>query len=158
MKARVGAALRRGTQRVRNRSCLLVLAVAASASPALAHHSAAMFDMSKSVELKGAVKEWHWTNPHSWLVMEARDASGKTTTVSIEANGPGYLARTGWKRESLKPGDAVTATINPLKDGSPGGNLVKVAMADGRELSARPVRAKEANVPGAAPQAAGATP
>ena len=99
-----------------------------------------MFDASKTVEIKGAVKAWLWTNPHSLLTVEARNAAGQVVDYSFEANGPGYLVRTGWKRESLKPGDAVTVTANPLRDGSPGGNLIEVAFADGHKLSARVVR------------------
>jgi hypothetical protein len=122
-------------------SWLGALAIAAvAATPVLAHHSAAMFDMTKTEDIKGTVKEFHWTNPHSWLVLEARDSSGKTVLMNFEANGPGYLVRTGWKRETLKPGDSITVTANPLHDGSPGGNLVEVLFPDGHKLSARPVR------------------
>ncbi len=107
------------------------------AGPSVAHHSASMFDMQKRVEVQGTVKDFRWTNPHSWLVLTATDEASKGAEYNIEMNGPGYLVRNGWKRESLKPGDAVTVTINPLRDGSPGGNLVKVMTADGKELSAQ---------------------
>jgi Family of unknown function (DUF6152) len=107
------------------------------AGPSVAHHSASMFDMQKRVEVQGTVKDFRWTNPHSWLVLTATDEANKGAEYNIEMNGPGYLVRNGWKRESLKPGDTVTVTINPLRDGSPGGNLVKVLTADGKELSAQ---------------------
>lgn len=113
-----------------------MLASLAAGASAWAHHSFAAFDLTKEVDVQGTVKEFRWTNPHSYLVLAGKDAAGKTTDVRIEMNGPGYLVRNGWKRESLKPGDAVTATIHPLRDGSPGGDLVKVVFADGRVLSA----------------------
>jgi Family of unknown function (DUF6152) len=120
------------------------------AAPSLAHHSASMFDMQKRVEVKGTVKEFRWTNPHSWLLLTSADEANKGAEYNIEMNGPGYLVRNGWKRESLKPGDVVTVTINPLRDGSSGGNLVKVMTAEGKELSAQPGGGAQ---PGAAPGA-----
>lgn len=113
----------------------LVVSLAAGA-PALAHHSFAMFDEKKQVEIHGTVKEFLWTNPHSLLVLVSQDTAGGTVANYIEMNGPGWLVRNGWKRESLKPGDMITATIHPLRDGTPGGDLVKVVLADGHELSA----------------------
>jgi hypothetical protein len=114
------------------------LVAVAMTSPAPAHHSAAMFDATKSIETKGVVKEFLWTNPHSFLVVTARNKAGKAIDYSFEANGPGYLTRNGWKREILKPGDTVTVISHPLRDGRPGGDLVEVTLADGRKLSGRP--------------------
>ena len=120
--------------------CFAALLVAATtvASPVSAHHSAAMFDATKSTETKGVVKEFLWTNPHSFLVVTARNKAGKPVDYSFEANGPGYLVRNGWKRESLKPGDTVVVVSHPLRDGRPGGDLVEVTLSDGRKLSGRP--------------------
>jgi len=87
--------------------------------------------------VEGTVKEFRYTNPHSWIVLEVKDASGNPSEFRIEANGPGYLARFGWKRSSLNPGDSVVATVNPLRDGTPGGNLSKVTFKDGHELNAK---------------------
>ncbi len=115
---------------------LALLASLAVGAPVLAHHSFAAFDMTKEVVVQGTVKEFRWTNPHSYLVLAGKDAAGKASEIRIEMNGPGYLARNGWKRESLKPGDVVTTTIHPMRDASPGGDLVKVVFADGRVLSA----------------------
>jgi Family of unknown function (DUF6152) len=114
------------------------ITVALTTSMAWAHHSYAMFDMMKVVDIKGEVTEFRWTNPHSWITVNTKDAAGKTQSLNLEANGPGYLVKQGWKRESLKPGDMITISMNPLRDGSPGGNLVTVTFADGRVLSARP--------------------
>ena len=116
---------------------VMALSVAVAAT-SFAHHSASMFDQTKRLEVKGTVKDFRWTNPHSWLVLTPTDASSAMGDFNIEMNGPGYLVRNGWKRESLKPGDTVTVTVAPLKDGSPGGTLIKVITADGKELSATP--------------------
>jgi hypothetical protein len=103
-------------------------AVALAAAPAFAHHSFAMFDNTKNVTLEGTVKEFQWTNPHSWIQIVAKDASGKEVEYSIEGGSPNGLARSGWKRTSLKPGDKAVLVMHPLKDGTAGGSLVTVSV------------------------------
>jgi hypothetical protein len=110
----------------------------ASAGAALAHHSGAMFDANKEVSLQGTVKEFQYTNPHSWLVVNVPDANGKVTEWSFEAEGPSTLLRAGIKKSSLQPGDKVTVKGHPLKDGRPGAGLINVTKADGTVLSPRP--------------------
>lgn len=121
------------------------------ASPALAHHSAAMFDNTKTIEVKGVVKTWLYTNPHSFLTVSVKDGAGAIKDYSFEANGPGYLVRNGWHRTSVKAGDNVTVVMNPLRDGSAGGNLVEVTLPDGKKLSASVRRPAPAAAPSAAP-------
>jgi len=112
----------------------VLAAVALTSAPARAHHSAAMFDDSKIVELKGVVKELQWTNPHVWLQMTVDDQGAKREW-SIEAGSPNTLSRTGWRSSSFKPGDAVTVRVNPMKDGSAAGNFIGAKFeADGRTL------------------------
>jgi hypothetical protein len=107
-----------------------------TAAPALAHHSFAMFDTSKEVTLSGTVKEFQWTNPHSWLQLNVpRD--GKAVEYSIELGSPNTMSRHGWRRGTFKPGDRVSVTINPMRDGSPGGSLVNAVDAAGNRLSMR---------------------
>jgi hypothetical protein len=120
------------------------LLIAACSSAAFAHHSYAMFDNQKVVQIEGTVKEFRFVNPHSWIVLEVKDASGNISESRIEANGPGYLVRFGWKRTSLNPGDSVVVSVNPLRDGAPGGNLLKVTFPDGHELAAKPEPSKVA--------------
>ena len=105
-----------------------------AAGPALAHHSFAMFDRQKQVTLKGTVKEFQWTNPHSFIEIEALDEKGALATYSIEMNSPNNLTRQGWKSTALKPGDKVTVVMNPLRDGSRGGLFVSVMLPDGKVL------------------------
>ena len=104
----------------------LILALGSSA--ALAHHSFAMFDNSKSVTIEGTVKEFQWTNPHSWVQLMVKDAAGKETEWSIEGGSPNGLSRQGWKRTAIKAGDKAKVIIHPMKDGAPGGSLVEISI------------------------------
>lgn len=95
----------------------------ATSAPLAAHHSAAMFDDEKVVELSGTVKEMQWTNPHIWIQVMV-DANGQKTEWSIEGGSPNSLSRNGWRATTFKPGEAVTVRVNPMKDGSPGGSFI----------------------------------
>lgn len=106
----------------------LGLAVAFGASAALAHHSFAMFDNSKNVTIEGTVKEFQWTNPHSWVQLMVKDATGKEVEWSIEGGSPNGLSRQGWKRTAIKAGDKAKVVIHPMKDGAPGGSLVEISI------------------------------
>jgi hypothetical protein len=118
------------------------------AAPAVAHHSFAMFDQTKTVTLKGKVIEFQWTNPHSWIELEVPDARGGTARWSIELNSPNNLTRQGWRRSTLKPGDAVTITINQLRNGKKGGLFNTVVLPDGRMLGGeRATNGQAINVP-----------
>src|SRR5579872_6223142 len=109
--------------------------------PAWVHHSGAMFDRTKVVKITGVVTEFNWSNPHSSFKVDVTDASGNVETWAIEMNGPSNLIREGWKRSTLKPGDRVTVTVNPLRDGRPGGWYVGLMLADGKSLSSKDVPA-----------------
>ncbi|HTI67511.1 MAG TPA: DUF6152 family protein [Caulobacteraceae bacterium] len=110
-----------------------VVGAALAATPALAHHSFAMFDNQKNVTIEGAIKEFQWTNPHSWVQVLVKDpATGREVEWSIEGGSPNGLARNGWKRTSLKAGDRAVVVIHPLKDGAAGGSLVSVSVNGAR--------------------------
>ena len=106
----------------------------ALAAPALAHHSFAMFDAEKTVTLKGTVKEFEWTNPHSWLRVMVMDDAGTVRQWALEMGSPGQQSRVGWKPDSVKPGDQVTVQMHPLKDGSRGGQFVSADLPNGQHL------------------------
>jgi hypothetical protein len=106
------------------------------ATAAWAHHSGAGVDRSRTVTISGVVKEFRWTNPHSWIDLEVTD-KGVATVWSIEMNPPPYLVRSGWKASTLKPGDKVSVTLNPIRTGEPGGIFVSVTLADGKVLDGR---------------------
>ena len=103
-------------------------------SVADAHHSFAMFDLGKDVTVEAVIKEVQFTNPHVWLQILVDDGKGGQTEWSIESGAPGMMLRNGWKPSTLKPGDKVTLTMHPLKNGSSGGSLVRVKVPDGRTL------------------------
>ena len=105
-----------------------------SGSVAGAHHSFAMFDLGKDVTVEAVVKEVQFTNPHVWLQILVRDDKGTETEWSIESGAPGMMLRNGWKPSTLKAGDKVTLTMHPLRNGNPGGSLVRVKVPDGRTL------------------------
>jgi hypothetical protein len=113
------------------------LGCAGLAAPALAHHSGAMFDPTKTVSLQGTVKEFQYTNPHSWLEVVVVGSDGKETEWGFESEGPSTLLRAGIKAKSLMPGDKVTVMGHPMKDGRPAGSLMSVTKADGTVLSPR---------------------
>jgi hypothetical protein len=106
------------------------LVASAVAAPVVAHHSFAMFDTRSEVTLNGTVREFQWTNPHGWLQVVV-PRGGSSVEYSIELGSPNSMSRRGWRRTTFKPGDKVTAVINPMRDGSPGGALVYALDAQG---------------------------
>jgi len=112
----------------------VALALCLPAIPADAHHSMAMFDQTKTVTLKGTVKQFQWTNPHCYIQLDVKDAAGKDVEWSLEMGAPMYLYAKGWRPASLKPGNAITVTINPLRNGDPGGIVLTASAADGKQI------------------------
>ena len=106
----------------------LVLAVAA-VSPAVAHHSFAMYDGRKTLTLDGTVKDFQWTNPHTWVQLLVKDpTTGREVEWSIEGGATVNLTKDGWKHSSMKPGDKARIVIHPLRNGSNGGSLVSAVV------------------------------
>lgn len=122
------------TKRIACVSALLVTVAFWTAAPVLAHHSFAMFDRDKEVTLNGTVREFQWTNPHAFIEIDVRDESGNLVKYSVEMNSPNNLTRQGWKSGMLKPGDKVSVTMNPLRDGKKGGLFVSATLADGKVI------------------------
>lgn len=119
---------------VRNIVPWLALAIGSTAAPAFAHHSFSMFDAAKDVVIEGTVKSYAWTNPHVWIDVDVAKAGGGTETWGLESQSVGILFRQGWKADSVKPGDKIKVEIHPLKDGTPGGQVMRVMLPDGSEL------------------------
>jgi hypothetical protein len=108
-----------------------------AAAPVLAHHSYAMFDMTKTITLNGSVVQFKWQNPHSFIKMDVpvNGPGGQTIEHwAIEMTSPNNLAVEGWKRSSLKPGDKVALQVHPLRDGAKGGSFAAVKLANGTTL------------------------
>lgn len=110
------------------------LLLAGATLPVLAHHSFSMFDDKKEITLKGEVKEFQWSNPHTWIQLNVTDASGKVVEWSIEGGSPNLVGRQGWKRNTFKPGDKVEITVHPMRDGQPGGSFMRAVLPDGRKM------------------------
>ena len=113
-------------------SALATLGVAVQA-----HHSATMFEQTKTITVEGVVKEFQWTNPHSWLLVDVTDKSGKVTTWGFEAEGPSTLQRAGIRPSVFPAGTKVTMTGRPMKDGTPKAIWVMAVRGDGKRFDPR---------------------
>jgi hypothetical protein len=114
-------------------AALLTAAVVSFGAPLVAHHSAAMFDNTKTTEVTGTVKELQWTNPHIWIQVNV-DKTGAKEEWSFEGGSPNSLSRSGWKKTSFVPGQKVTIRYNPMRDGTHAGQFVAAKFEDGTTL------------------------
>ena len=112
-----------------------LLAAAAAlglAGSAFAHHSFAMFDQEHPIELTGTVKEFKFTSPHTFILLEVK--TGQESEVwNLEGAAPGGLSRDGWSAKTLPPGTQLKMTVDPLRSGAPGGSwsVQKTKLMDG---------------------------
>jgi uncharacterized protein DUF6152 len=125
--------------RVGMRYSILLLAVETAAMlavppAALAHHSFAMFDANQTLSATATVKEFQWGSPHTWLELVVLSEDKTEKPLSLELTTISGLQRNGWKPGTLKPGDRVTVTYHPMRDGTPAGQLVQAVTEDGRTL------------------------
>ncbi|MFT3966191.1 MAG: DUF6152 family protein [Sphingobium sp.] len=124
------------------RTILTIAAALAAAAtfpaPIAAHHSFAMFDPSKPLNFEGTVKILQWTAPHAILWIEAgKVASYEPGLWSLELpTSPGNLAKMGWSRTAVKPGDRVRVDINPIRDGRRSGQFKKLTFVDSGKVLA----------------------
>jgi hypothetical protein len=116
------------------RHAALAGALLACGTSAVAHHSSAMFDQAHTTTLVGTVRQFQWENPHCYIQLVVREGQGRDEEWSLEMTAPMHLQRLGWKRTSLKPGDRITVTIHPMRDGSRGGNVLTAIGADGKPI------------------------
>ncbi len=108
-----------------------------AAAPSFAHHSAVMFDDAKEVTVTGTIKEFQYTNPHSWLLVDVKNDDGSVTTWGFEAEGPSTLTRAGIRKSDFMPGTAITITGHPMRDGRPAAAWIKATRGDGKEFDPR---------------------
>jgi hypothetical protein len=99
--------------------------------PAAAHHSGAMYDLEKTVVLKGTIKAFHWTNPHCWFQLMILGAKGEEEW-SIQLGPPTTLYREDWKPRMFKPGDLIIAVVHPMRDGTRRGLWISSTGVDGK--------------------------
>lgn len=135
---------------------LLPIAMLLASGAALAHHSTASYDMLHEVTIEGTVQDYQWTNPHSWMKVEAVGADGASKIWSLEFGTPSLSIRTGWTPTTFKPGDRARFVFHPRIDGAPSGILSFAILGNGKTL-----RGAGANGPppgAAAPPATGSAP
>jgi hypothetical protein len=132
----MAALLRLNEEKLMNWTASLITAGAMTllAGVAQAHHSRAMFDQNQVLKLSGTVKEFEWTNPHTWVRVVVINQQGMPVDYVLEMASTGQQARIGWTKDSLKPGDKVSIEYNPLKDGSRGGLLTEITLPSGQHL------------------------
>ncbi len=104
--------------------------------PLIAHHGTSVFDMSKTLTMKGSVTEWDWSNPHCLLQFDVKNEGGQVVHWIAETQNPGNMVYAGWGKASFKPGDEVTVTLVPAKNGRPFGRINLVVLPNGKTLDA----------------------
>jgi hypothetical protein len=109
--------------------------VVSLAVAAAAHHSPVVFDRTREVKLSGAVKEFRWSNPHSFIELDVRNEKGETEGWAVEMNPPSYLVKAGWTSKTVKAGDVVTIMVNPLRTNEKVGKFISITLADGQVLT-----------------------
>ena len=119
---------------VRRIALTAAVAVLLGAAPATSHHSNSAYQVDQVIRVTGIVKEWRWTNPHTWLHLTVDDEKAGKVEWAAEGRAPGVLGRAGWDRFVLKPGEKVTVHMSPAKDGSRVGIIARVTKEDGTIL------------------------
>jgi hypothetical protein len=116
----------------------LIGATLLTAVPGFSHHSNVAFEVTKVITVTGVVRDFDWVNPHTWIYLKVDDGKGGTVEWKCEGRAPGVLARAGWTRHSVKPGDTVTIDMSPAKDGSKTSLIARVTKSDGTILPNAP--------------------
>jgi hypothetical protein len=132
-------------------ACALVLLAAA---PALAHHSSAGIDTSKTLSTDATLKSFAWSAPHAQIIVDYKDESGKEIELSVTTFAPGMLIRQGFSPKDFRRGDKIKLFWHPNRSGSPGGILSKIVTADGRVMTGE----VQGGAPGGGPPGGGAPP
>ena len=124
---------------MRNKLMTIFLALLMNSVPLFAHHGGAAYDTAKKTTVKGIVTEWFWANPHCFLKFDAKDDRGDAVHWATETSNPADMTNLGWSKQSFNPGDEVTVTFTPVKNGQLVGRIEQVVLADGQILKARVV-------------------
>jgi hypothetical protein len=121
----------------RARSGLLVGIISlAAVSVTSAHHSAvASYQAGELISVKGKILSFAWSNPHCHFYVDVTDGPFKGQTYTVELSNPSTLARNGWSKTTLRPGDEVIATVLPSRNGAPIGLCRQCALTiNGKRL------------------------
>lgn len=122
-----------------NKLIAIFLGVFTVSVPLFAHHGAAAYDTTKKITVKAIVTEWFWANPHCFLKFDAKDDKGNVAHWATETSNPADMVNLGWSKDTFKPGDEITITFTPVKNGAPVGRVEQVVLPNGQTLSARVV-------------------
>ena len=113
----------------------LAVGVLSVSVPLFAHHGTAALETEKNLTMKGTVTEWFWANPHCFIQMDVKDDQGQMVHWVVETSAPPSMINSGWTKQTLKPGDQVTVTVNPVKSGRTVGRVVEIVLPNGQKLS-----------------------
>ena len=114
---------------------VIVLAVGVVMSvPLFAHHGSAAFDNTKTVIVKGTVTRFVYSNPHLLVTVDVTGENGEVVRWVVETQSPNVMFPAGYRRDSFEPGDQVTVTVTPVKNGRPSGRMREVVLANGTTL------------------------
>ena len=120
------------------KSAVLIACLVAVCGPAWAYHGNSAYDEAHWITISGTVMEFVWANPHCQIFLDVKDDKGAAVNWAIESQSPGILRRNSWARTSVKPGDQITISLAPAKNGAPvgfsGNKLGKIVFADGHTL------------------------
>jgi Family of unknown function (DUF6152) len=115
---------------------LLTLSLLAAGVGSLsAHHSTVPFDSTKQTTITGIVKEFDWTNPHTWIWVNVPNDKGGMDLWGVEGMSPNYLGRRGWTKSTIKPGEKITIVGRPMKDGSKAAMFMSATLANGKVMT-----------------------
>ena len=124
---------------MKNRLITIFLGIFTVSVPVFAHHGTAAYDTTKKITVKPIVTEWFWANPHCFLKFDAKDDKGNVVHWATESSNPSDMVNLGWSKDTFKPGDEITITFTPVKNGAQVGRVQQVVLSNGQTLSARVV-------------------
>ena len=116
-------------------SVALISSFLAAVIPVFAHHGRATYDETKLATIMGTVSSFQFSNPHAQLFLNVKDGKGKIEMWVGEGTSPNMLVREGWDKRTIRPGDMITATGHPARDGSNNMRIEKIVLPNGRELT-----------------------
>jgi hypothetical protein len=128
----------RGLGRLRATFAVLTFAIGlvAASGVAMGHHSVTMFDREHPIQLIGAVREFKFINPHASIVLEVAGKDAPPVIWNLEGDSANSLKWDGWSGHTLKPGDELRITVEPLRSGARGGfwHARNTTYKDGRPI------------------------
>jgi len=110
--------------------CVVIVVMVRTAA---AHHSFAVYDHTRTLNVKGTVTKWQWTNPHAYLDIDVKDANGAVKHYTLEGTSINMMQRVGWRSNMIKFGDEVKVVFAPLLNGDAGGLLLEVILPGGEK-------------------------